>query len=425
MASLQGKNLIVPGDKSITHRAYFFGAFSQGTSKIINPSPALDCLSTIKCLSQLGLDFKFDQGDVILTCDGINSLQRPEEALDAENSGTTMRLLMGLLAGRPFSAEIIGDESLQMRPLKRVSEPLRQMGAEFDLTDNSHAPVVVHGNSLEGQSFQIEHASAQVQTAIILAGLQADGETSCVVPNKVRNHTRNMLKHLDIPMRSSSPLQLGVFGLKSPISPFEIIVPGDISSAAYFIVGASLLSGSNISIDNLGIDPGRTLVLDTLSKMGASIEITNKRLLCQEPVATVSVQHGNKLKGITIKSRDLASGIDELPVLALAGAFCQGKFIVHNASELRHKESDRLALLVDNFKNAGVSISSKGDDFEIEGSSHIQGGSLWKTGGDHRLAMTGLIANLLFDQPVEIDNLNCIAVSYPAFKADLDLMVCD
>jgi len=422
MASLQGKNLIVPGDKSITHRAYFFGAFSQGTSRIIHPSPALDCLSTIKCLSQLGLDFKFDDGDVILTCQGINSLQRPQETLDAENSGTTLRLLMGLLAGRPFIAAITGDESLQRRPLKRVSEPLRQMGAEFELTDNMHAPVVVHGISLEGQSFQIEHSSAQVQTAIILAGLQAEGETSCVVPNRVRNHTRNMLKHLDIPMRSSSPLQLGVFGLKSPISPFEIIVPGDISSAAYFIVAASLLSGSDISIDNLGIDPGRTLVLDILSKMGASIEITNTRLLCQEPVATVSVQHKNRLNGITIKSGELATGIDELPVLALAGAFCQGKFSVHNASELRHKESDRLALLVDNLKSAGVSIKSSGDDFEIEGSLKVPGGSLWKTGGDHRLAMTGLIANMLFDQPVEIDNLDCIAVSYPAFKADLDLI---
>ncbi|QQR59627.1 MAG: 3-phosphoshikimate 1-carboxyvinyltransferase [Candidatus Melainabacteria bacterium] len=422
MASLQGKNLIVPGDKSITHRAYFFGAFSQGTSRIINPSPALDCLSTIKCLSQLGLDFKFDDGDVILTCQGINSLQRPQETLDAENSGTTLRLLMGLLAGRPFTAAITGDESLQRRPLKRVSEPLRQMGAEFELTDNMHAPVVVHGNSLEGQSFQIEHSSAQVQTAIILAGLQAEGETSCVVPNKVRNHTRNMLKHLDLPMRSSSPLQLGVFGLKSQISPFEMIVPGDISSAAYFIVAASLLSGSDISIDNLGIDPGRTLVLDILSKMGASIEITNTRLLCQEPVATVSVQHKNRLNGITIKSGELATGIDELPVLALAGAFCQGKFIVHNASELRHKESDRLSLLVDNLKSAGVSIKSSGDDFEIEGSLTVPGGSLWKTSGDHRLAMTGLIANLLFEQPVEIDNLDCIAVSYPAFKADLDLI---
>lgn len=417
--------MIVPGDKSITHRAYFFGAFSQGTSRIINPSPALDCLSTIKCLTELGLDFKFDQGDVILTCEGINSLCKPKEVLDAGNSGTTLRLLMGLLAGRPFSATISGDQSLQRRPLKRVSEPLRQMGAEFDLTDESHAPVCVHGNSLEGQFFAIEHASAQVQTAIILAGLQAEGETSCVVPNKVRNHTGNMLKHLDISMRSSSPLQLSVFGLKSPISPFEIIVPGDISSAAYFIVAATLLSGSNISIDNLGVDPGRTLVLDTLSKMGAAVEVENQHLLCQEPVATVSVQYQNRLKGVAIKSRDLASGIDELPILALAGAFCKGKFKVHNASELRNKESDRLSLLVENFKNAGVTIETKGDDFEIEGSLQVQGGSLWKTGGDHRLAMTGLIANLLFNQPVEIDNLDCLAVSYPAFKADLDSMVCD
>lgn len=423
MPSLQGKNLIVPGDKSITHRAYFFGAFSQGRSRIINPSPALDCINTRKCLSQLGLEFADDNGDVILFSEGIESLKKPPGVLDAGNSGTTLRFLMGLLAGRPFSATLTGDESLKKRPLKRVSEPLRQMGAEFDLTNHNHAPVTVHGNSLEGQAFELEHASAQVQTAIILAGLQANGETSCVVPNKVRNHTGNMLKHLDIAMRSNSPLQMGVFGLRSPISPFEITVPGDISSAAFFIVAAALLPGSNISIDNLGVDPGRTLVLDVLTKMGAEIEITNRRLICEELVATVNVRHGNQLSGVSISQRELASGIDELLILALAGAFCKGKFSVRGASELRHKESDRLAFLVENLKNAGVLIESKGDDFEIEGCQNAPGGSLWKTGGDHRLAMTGLIANLLFDNEVEIDNLDCIAVSYPSFSDELNLIL--
>jgi len=425
MPSLQGKNLIAPGDKSITHRACFFGAFSQGKSKIINPSPALDCLNTIKCLGDLGMDFQFYDGNLIMTCEGIDSLNKPADILDAGNSGTTLRLLMGLLAGRPFSATIDGDQTLRKRPLKRVSEPLSRMGADFDLTQSALAPVTVHGNSLEGQFFELEHSSAQVQTAIILAGLQAAGETSCVVPNMVRNHTRNMLKFLDIPVRSSSPLQLSVFGLRGSIAPYEIAVPGDISSAAYFMVAAALLPDSDISIDNLGIDSGRTLILDTLSKMGAAVEISNTRLSAEEPVATVSVKHKNRLHGVQINSRDLATGIDELPILALAGAFCKGKFSVRNASELRHKESDRLALLVENFKNAGVSIMSHNDDFEIEGSDKIPGGSLWKTAGDHRLAMTGLIANLLFDAPVEIDNLDCIAVSYPAFKEDLATIVCD
>lgn len=423
MASLKGKNLIVPGDKSITHRAYFFGAFSQGKSRIINPSNALDCQSTIECLGTLGLGFEYDEGEVVLTSDGINSLVKPDSTLYAGNSGTTLRLLMGLLAGRPFSATINGDQSLRRRPLKRISDPLRQMGADFDLDQDNSAPVTVHGNSLEGQSFELEHASAQVQTAIVLAGLQAEGETSCVVPNKVRNHTLNMLKHLDIPVRSSSPLQLGVFGLKSPIAPFEIVVPGDLSSAAYFLVAAALLTGSQISIDNLGIDTGRTLVLDVLAKMGASIEITNKRLLSQEPVATVSLTHQNRLEGVTVNSRDLASGIDELPILALAGAFCKGKFVVRGATELRHKESDRLALLVENLKHAGVKIESQGDNFEIDGTDSVPGGSLWKTGGDHRIAMTGMIANLLFERSVQIDDTECVAISYPDFKTDLAKML--
>ena len=423
MPSLQAKNLRVPGDKSITHRAYFFGAFSHGRSRIINPSPALDCINTRKCLSQLGLEFADDNGDVILFSEGIESLKKPPGVLDAGNSGTTLRFLMGLLAGRPFSATLTGDESLKKRPLKRVSEPLRLMGAEFELTNHNHAPVTVHGNSLEGQFFELEYASAQVQTAIILAGLQANGETSVVVPNKVRNHTSNMLKHLDIPLRSNSPLQLGIYGLSSPTAPFEIVVPGDISSAAFFIVAAALLPGSIISIDNLGVDSGRSLVLDVLTKMGAVIEITNKRLFNQELVATVNVSYVNTLSGVKINQRELASGIDELPILALAGAFCKGKFTVHGASELRYKESDRLSLLVENFRNAGVSISSKGDNFEIEGCMRVPGGSLWKTAGDHRLAMTGLIANLLFDNEVEIDNLDCIAVSYPSFRDDLKLIL--
>ncbi|MDX2105541.1 MAG: 3-phosphoshikimate 1-carboxyvinyltransferase [Candidatus Melainabacteria bacterium] len=423
MASLKGKNLIVPGDKSITHRAYFFGAFSQGKSRIINPSTALDCQSTIECLSKLGLGFEFNEAEVFLTCDGINSLVTPDSTLFAGNSGTTLRLLMGLIAGRPFSATIDGDQSLRRRPLKRISDPLSQMGADFDLSNEHTAPVTVHGNSLEGQFFELEHASAQVQTAIILAGLQAEGETSCVVPNKVRNHTLNMLKHLDIPVRSSSPLQLGVFGLKSPIAPFEIVVPGDISSAAYFLVAAALLAGSQISIDNLGIDPGRILVLDVLARMGASIEITNKRLVSQEPVATVSLIHQNRLDGVTIRARDLASGIDELPILALAGALCKGKFEVRGASELRHKESDRLSLLVENLKNAGVKIESHGDNFEIDGADSVPGGTLWKTAGDHRIAMTGMIANLLFERPVTIDDTQCVAISYPDFKTDLANML--
>lgn len=420
---MQGENLVVPGDKSITHRAYFFSAFSRGQSRVLNASPARDCLSTRKCLEALGLGFERNNQDVSISSGGLNSLRRPDSILNAGNSGTTIRLLTGLLSGRPFSAELDGDESLRRRPLKRVTEPLRQMGADFEESEGGRAPIVVHGNSLEGGSFQLEQASAQVQTALVLAGLQASGETSIVVPHIVRDHTFRMLKHLDIPVISNSPRHLGVFGLRGAVEPFEITVPGDISSAAFFMVAASLLPRSCVSFDNLGVNEGRLLILKSLKKMGAEIHLENERLLCEEPVATVGISCNNRLNGITLERKDLASGIDELPVLALAGAFCQGEFKVRGAGELRHKESDRFALLVENLQNAGVSIQASGDDFSIQGKENIAGGSLWKTGGDHRLAMTGLIASLLFEKPVEVDDTSCIDISYPGFQADLALIL--
>lgn len=423
MLRLQGKNLIVPGDKSITHRAYFFGAFSRGESRVLNASPALDCFSTRKCLEALSLEFERTGQDVLIKSGGIDSLRAPKSTLNAGNSGTTIRLLAGLLSGRPFSAELDGDESLRRRPLKRVTDLLKTMGADFEESEGGGAPVKVHGNSLEGGSFQLEQASAQVQTALVLAGLQALGETSIVVPHIVRDHTYRILKHLDIPMTSNSPRHLSVFGLRGPIEPFEITIPGDISSASYFMVAAALLPGSSVSFDNLGVNEGRTLIMKVLQKMGAKIRLENERLLCEEPVATVEIRFKDRLNGAEISKKDLASGIDELPILALAGAFCRGEFKVQGAVELRHKESDRFALLVENLQNAGASIQASGDDFSIKGKEKINGGSLWKTGGDHRLAMTGLIANLLFEKPVEVDDTSCIDVSYPGFQADLAMFL--
>lgn len=423
MPSLHGKNLILPGDKSITHRAYFFSAFSLGRSRVNNPSPALDCLNTRKCLSALGLRFEDENKDVLITSEGINALRSPQTVLYAGNSGTTLRLLAGLIAGRPFSARLDGDESLRRRPLKRITDPLRLMGADFEESEGGRAPLVVHGNSLEGGTFELAQASAQVQTALVLAGLQANGETFIVVPHLVRDHTLRILQHLDISVKSNSPTHLSVFGLGGPIANFEITIPGDISSAAYFLVAAALLPGSNLTIDDLGINEGRSLVLRTLQKMGASLKIENTRLSCREPVANVHAAYNGRLQSALIEAKEIAAGIDELPILALAGAFCQGEFQVHGAGELRHKESDRLSLLVENLKNAGASIQVSGDNFYLQGKERIEGGSLWRTGSDHRLAMTGLVANLVFDKPVEIDDIACVDVSYPGFQADLAILL--
>ncbi len=421
-------NIEVPGDKSISHRVLIFASFCKGITKIEGLSPAQDCASTANCLSSLGLkindkesnDAKGKQQSYItVEASGIKQLHAPKANLFVGNSGTTIRLLAGLTAGQPFTCQFDGDESIRQRPMARVLQYLEKMGAHIDYIDKEGlAPFTIRGGNLEGQEFKLKVASAQVQTAILLAGLQAKGKTTVHLPSIARDHTTRLFKHIGIPFQNNDG-SISLEALNDPIRPFQYKVPGDISSAAFFMVATACLPGSKLVLTNVGINSGRTLVIDVLKRMGANITLLNTRIMANEPIADIEIIGGDQLVGTEISGNEIASGIDEIPILALAGAFCKGNFVVRDASELRHKESDRLQLITSNLKIAGVDITESEDGFTIVGKKNIPGGSLWQTHLDHRLAMCGLVANLLFDNPLSIEETASTVISYPDFARDL------
>ncbi|MBZ0187412.1 MAG: 3-phosphoshikimate 1-carboxyvinyltransferase [Candidatus Obscuribacterales bacterium] len=415
--------LKVPGDKSVTHRALIFSSFAYGRVEINNASSAADCNNTAQCLSRLGLSIDGKDGGYVVNCCGIESLVESDEILDCGNSGTTMRLLAGILAGRPIRSTLDGDRSLRSRTMKRIIEPLSQMGARFETSNGDFAPFSLTGGSLSGTKFDLQIASAQVETCVLLAGLQADGVTQVRVPQVVRDHTRRMFAHIGVPFESPDKHNISVRRLEKPLAPFAIEVPADLSSAAFFLVAASLIEGSDIVLTAVGVNPGRTLVLSVLEEMGVSLERSNQRFFAAEPVVDLRVRHMGRLQGTRVGADRVSAGIDELPILALCGSLCQGQFEVSGALELRHKESDRIKALCDNLKAAGVEVVEHDDGFSINGAKSVPGGSLWRTHGDHRLAMTGRIASLVFDQPVELDYPDCIEVSYPEFSRDLSKLL--
>lgn len=416
-------SLTVPGDKSISHRALIFSAFSQGKSRVINCSPAHDVESSADCLRKLGLVIKRDENGIYeIESGGIDSLTAPTALLDAGNSGTTIRLMSGLVAGRPFTSSFDGDESLRKRTMKRVFEPLREFGVNVKAKDDTYAPFEITGGNLTGKSFDLKVASAQVEACILLAGLQADGETSVTAPHTVRDHTRRMFEFIGVPFTQKDKT-LSVKRLTKPVDAYELTVPSDISSAAFFMVAAACSPGSDLTLKTVGMNPGRTLIVDILRSMGASVEVENARDLCGEPVADIRIKYAGRLKGISVPPDSIASGIDEIPILAIAGALCEGDFHVSGASELRHKESDRITSLCDNLKSAGVKVEEQPDGFTIQGQKTIPGGSAWLTHLDHRLAMTGLIASEVFAAPLNIDDPTCMSVSYPTFANDLSRLV--
>ncbi len=355
---------------------------------------------------------------------GLDGLRQAADVLFAGNSGTTIRLLSGLLAGRPFETSFDGDHSLRLRPMSRVLTPLSQMGARVTyLKEPGQAPFTIAGQRLQGRDFDLDIASAQVEAALLLAGLQADGQTTVKLRQIARDHTIRMFRFLKVPCRVSGDGAISVAKLKTPVPPFQLTVPGDLSCAAFFMVAAACLPGSDLHLPGVGINPGRRLVLDALIEMGADVQIEEQGDVCQEPVSDIRVKGGNKLKGSKIDSRAIAQGVDEIPILALAACLAEGEFIVKGAAELRHKESDRLALISQNIRTAGGDIQDLEDGFIIRGHQSLKGGSLWLTKSDHRLAMCGLIAQLLCDSPVEVEEIDSIHISYPKFKDDLAMLV--
>lgn len=408
--------LSVPGDKSITHRAYIFQSISEGRFLTNNPSPAEDCLSTIRFLAGLGVDIKtLENGSVEINGRGLYGFSQPASVLDAGNSGTTARILPALLAAQPMmTASINGDSSLRKRPMNRIIKPLTEMGAVIKSADGGFLPLSIEGRELSGGRFETKVASAQVKTALLLAGLYAKGETTVVEPHASRDHTERMLEYFGAKISAKGntvAIHPGQLAAK------DIDVPGDISSAAFFIVAAACIKGSKIEITNTGINPTRDGIIRVLKKMGAGLRIENERMVCNEPVGDITAEY-SPLTPVSLGKEDIPSVIDEIPVLAVAATQASGISEIRGAGELKVKESDRIKHLVAGLSEMGADIRELDDGMTIKGPVRLRGVKL-KSVGDHRLAMAFTVAALIADGKTEIEDYECIKISYPRFKEDL------
>ncbi|MEG1312287.1 MAG: 3-phosphoshikimate 1-carboxyvinyltransferase [Romboutsia sp.] len=401
------------GDKSISHRAIMFSSISKGHNKISNFLMGEDCLSTISCFRKMGVDINIDGKDVIVKGNGLHGLKKPTDILDVGNSGTTIRLIMGILAGNEFDATLIGDESIGKRPMKRVTEPLKSMGCRIEGKDNENlTPIKIYGGNLTGIDYKMPVASAQVKSSIILASLYANEKSTIYEKVKSRNHTEIMLK--------SFGADIEVDDLKININPVEqlyskdIYVPGDISSAAFIIVGALISENSEVLIKNVGLNETRTGIIDVVKDMNGNIEVLNQRLVGGEVVGDLLVKYSPDLSSTTIDKSIIPRLIDEIPVIAVLASQAQGTTIIKDAKELKVKESNRIKATVDNLKKMGCDIEELEDGMVIKGKSPLKGAFI-ETFKDHRIAMAFSIANLVSDKEVILNNKECIDISFPGY----------
>ena len=405
----------VPGDKSISHRALMLGTISRGRADIQGFLPAADCLATLRCLRGLGVQVdKLSDTHLVVHGRGLQGLAEPEDVLDCGGSGTTMRLLAGILAGRPFCSVLTGNAQLRQRPMSRISEPLRRMGAAIYGRDNGRLPpLFVRGGHLKGIDYTLPVASAQVKSAILLAGLQASSPTTIREPGPARDHTERMLKARGAAITSDGN---GVISLTpgQDLAAVNALVPGDISSAAFFIVAACLIPHSEIVLQDIGVNPTRTGILDVLHEMGADITLANQREIGGEPVADILVK-SSALLGTEIGGATIPRLIDELPLLALAATQAEGATTIRDAAELRVKETNRIDTTAEELIKLGGKIEIQPDGFVIEGPTSLQGNHV-DSHGDHRLAMTLTIAGLLTRGTTTVHDTACIADSFPNFE---------
>lgn len=413
--SLQGE-ITVPGDKSISHRAIMFGSLAKGTTEIYNFLQGADCLSTISCFEKMGIVVE-NTGDIVkVHGKGLYGLSKPSDILDVGNSGTTARLMSGILSAQNFSSVMTGDASIQKRPMKRVTAPLSQMGANIvSERGNDCCPLLIQGNSLTGISYQSPVASAQVKSAILLAGLYADGTTSVTEPYTSRNHTELMLEQFGVPVT--------VNGTTVSISKVEelqsqtITVPGDISSAAFFLVAGCITPNSCIRLTNVGINETRSGILDVCRSMGANITLENVKNDCGEPVADIVVKT-SELKGTVLEGALIPRLIDEIPIIAVMACFANGTTIIKDAEELKVKESNRLDIMVNYLSQMGADIEGTEDGMIIRGGKPLHGITV-DSNHDHRIAMSFAIASLVCDGTMDIQGGECVTISYPKFYEDL------
>jgi len=413
-----------PGDKSISHRYAMLAGLAEGTSELRNFSAAADCHSTLGCMSALGAEVKVEKDVVRVTGHGPRGLKSSWRALDAGNSGTTMRLLTGILAGQEFTTKLTGDASLQKRPMKRVVGPLREMGAEIRAKDDNFAPLEIKGAQLHAIDYQMPMASAQVKSAVLLAGMFAEGVTSVTEPARTRDHTELALEEFGaaIERHGRTTKIHGLFGAggAGKLVAKSLDVPGDLSSAVFFIAAASLLPESSIAIHSVGLNPTRTAILDVFAGMGASIQMLSLKSSSGEIIGDLAVK-GAALKGGVIEGDVIPLVIDELPMLAALGPFTEEGIEIRNAGELRVKESDRIAVLVENLRKMGARVEERPDGLKVEGrrAGKLHGAEI-KPHGDHRIAMAFAVAGLGADGETVIRDADCAGVSYPAFFEDLN-----
>lgn len=398
----------IPSDKSISHRAIMFTSLARGKSVIKNFSKGQDPLSSLKVCKALGIDAEFSNEELIVKSKGI--LSAPQTQLDCGNSGTTMRLMSGILAGQKFNSTLIGDESLSKRPMKRVIEPLALMGAKIE-SNEFKAPLKIYGQNLQPINYVSKLASAQVKSCILLAGLNIDGQTSFTEAYVSRNHTEIMLKYMGANISINNTT---VTIEKSELEPKTIEICGDISSAAYFIVAGLIVPSSKIILKNVGLNPTRTGILEVAEKMGGNIEILDKRNISGEDVGDIQISYSN-LNACTIEGEIIPRLIDELPVIAILATQAKGTTIIKDAQDLRNKESDRIKAVVTELKKIGADIEETPDGFIINGKTNLKGGTEVETYHDHRLAMSLYVAGLICEKPIAINGFEWVDISFPEF----------
>jgi 3-phosphoshikimate 1-carboxyvinyltransferase len=409
----------VPGDKSISHRFAMLTSIADGESRILNYSTGEDCQSTLRCMSRLGIKHEFDEHDgrkeLIVHGKGIHGLQAPQEALDAGNSGSTIRMLSGILAAQSFTTKLLGDESLSKRPMRRIMTPLTKMGAHIEATNEQFPPLTIEGQKLKGIRYESPVASAQVKSCVLLAGLYAEGETTVQEPSRTRDHTEIALRELGADIyveRRSVRIRGG-----APLQAKQLIVPGDLSSAAFFLVAALIVEDSNLVIANVGLNPTRTALLDFLGSMGAAIKIMQVESANGELIGNLQVKK-SRIRGGIISGELTATLIDEIPVLAILGASSEEGLIVKDAAELRVKETDRIATVAENLNRMGIQVEVTPDGLAIPGKQNFHAAEL-DSFGDHRIAMAFAVASLAADGECSIQNSEAASVSYPEFYQTL------
>jgi 3-phosphoshikimate 1-carboxyvinyltransferase len=403
-------DITVPGDKSVSHRAVILGAIAEGDTLIRGLSPGQDVTSTRRCFESLGVKFEDSTDGLIIHGAGKGGLNAPSSVLDAGNSGTTIRLLSGILAAQPFNAEISGDESLRRRPMKRVVEPLARMGAMIETADG-RPPLRIVGRPLSGISYDSPVASGQIKSCVLLAGLYANGRTFVTEPSLSRDHTERMFPGFGVEVVREG-LKVGVSG-PARLHGSKVDVPGDLSSAAFFMLAASLTPGSHLVARNVGVNPTRTGIIAAIRNMGGSVELENERIENGEPRADLVIR-SRRLSGIRIEGDLIPELIDEIPLLAVAATQAEGETVIRNAGELRVKESDRIDAVAAGLERMGAEVATLDDGFIIVGPQKLKGASV-DSFGDHRIAMAFAVAGLWADGPTVIEKAECVDISFPGF----------